>query len=83
MNISLTPKHEQFVAEKVQSGGYASADEVLREGLRLLEQEDERRRAITCLQKEIEKGFSGPFSPWTKKDGDHLRSLVAARKEPV
>jgi antitoxin ParD1/3/4 len=35
MNISLTPELERLVNEKVKSGRYASASEVIREGLRL------------------------------------------------
>lgn len=36
MNVSLTPELEQYVQEKVSSGLYYSASEVIREGLRLL-----------------------------------------------
>ena len=44
MNVSLTPELEKFVADKVTSGRYTSASEVVREALRLLE-EHERSRA--------------------------------------
>lgn len=44
MNVSLTPELEKFVADKVESGRYTSASEVVREALRLLE-EHERSRA--------------------------------------
>lgn len=44
MNISLTEELEQFVAEKVKSGSYSSATEVISEGLRLLRERDELRR---------------------------------------
>lgn len=37
MNVSLTPELEEFVNQKVQSGRYSTASEVIREGLRLLE----------------------------------------------
>jgi hypothetical protein len=37
MNVSLTPELEKLVTRKVQSGLYQSASEVVREGLRLLE----------------------------------------------
>ena len=36
MNVSLTPSLERFVREKVDSGLYNSASEVVREALRLL-----------------------------------------------
>jgi antitoxin ParD1/3/4 len=39
MNVSLGDKWEQFVEDKVKSGDYQTASEVLREGLRLLEKE--------------------------------------------
>jgi antitoxin ParD1/3/4 len=40
LNISLTPALGRFVEKRVASGGYTSASEVVREGLRLLEQRD-------------------------------------------
>jgi antitoxin ParD1/3/4 len=49
MNVSLTPELEAFVADKVQSGRYTSASEVVREALRLLE-EHERIRAAQLAE---------------------------------
>ncbi len=40
MNISLTPELEELVNEKVKSGQYQSASEVIGVGLRLLEERD-------------------------------------------
>ena len=40
MNVSLTPELENLVNEKVKSGLYNSASEVIREGLRLLQEQD-------------------------------------------
>ncbi len=46
MKISLSPDVEQLIAEGVKSGRYQSADEAVREGLKLLEEhEKETRRA--------------------------------------
>lgn len=42
MNVSLTPDLERFVREKVESGMYNSASEVVREALRLLVSRDRR-----------------------------------------
>ncbi len=39
MNVSLGQKWEHFVEDKVKSGDYQTASEVLRDGLRLLEKE--------------------------------------------
>ena len=41
MNVSLTSELEQYVREKVNSGMYYSASEVIREGLRLLKERDQ------------------------------------------
>lgn len=49
MNISLTPELDKFVADKVQSGRYTSASEVVREALRLLEEHDEARAAQLAI----------------------------------
>ena len=40
MNISLSPELERFVHRKVATGLYASASEVVREALRLLQERD-------------------------------------------
>jgi antitoxin ParD1/3/4 len=45
MNVSLTPELERFVSGKVESGRYNSASEVVREALRLLEENDSARAA--------------------------------------
>ena len=48
MNVSLTDELEALVNEKVESGRYRSASEVVREGLRLLEERDQ----LKALQQE-------------------------------
>ncbi|MFP4299351.1 MAG: type II toxin-antitoxin system ParD family antitoxin [Spirulinaceae cyanobacterium] len=40
MHVSLTPRLEEMVKEKVASGLYNNASEVIREALRLMEQQD-------------------------------------------
>lgn len=43
MNVSLTPELEKLIRNKVDTGLYHSASEVVREGLRLLEEHDRLR----------------------------------------
>lgn len=58
MNVSLTPELEKFVQEKVKSGRYLSASEVVREALRLLQEEDQiRELRLEKLRKEITIGI--------------------------
>jgi len=57
MNISLGSQWEKFIAVYVRSGRYLSASEVVREGLRLLqEREQVRQVSLEQLRKEIGKG---------------------------
>ena len=58
MNVSLTPKLEEFVSQKVASGMYASASEVIRDALRLLDDRDRlRQMRIEELRKELAIGI--------------------------
>lgn len=65
MNISLTPQLETLVKNKVDSGLYGSASEVMREALRLLEERDRiRSLRLEELKAEIKKGMdSGESTP--------------------
>ena len=59
MNISLTNELESFIQAKVQQGLYHSASEVVREGLRLLVEQDEiKKKRIEVLNLEIDKGLA-------------------------
>jgi len=42
LNVSLTPELERFITDRVASGRYQTASEVVRAGLRLLEQTELR-----------------------------------------
>ena len=58
MNISLTPELERLVDEKVKSGRYASASEVIREGLRLLEEREElKQHRLAEVRRKIDRGI--------------------------
>jgi antitoxin ParD1/3/4 len=58
MNVSLTPELEQFVQSWVASGRYQTASEVVREGLRLLEErEQSRETALGELRLKIRRAM--------------------------
>ena len=55
LNVSLTPELDRFVQGRVASGHYQTASEVIREGLRLLEQQErERDAAFQALKVKLE-----------------------------
>jgi antitoxin ParD1/3/4 len=54
MNVSLTPELERLVNEKVESGLYQTASEVVREALRLLKERDQAREQ---LRADVQAGF--------------------------
>lgn len=65
MNVSLTSELEKYVNEKVASGLYHSASEVIREGLRLLKDQDALREIrLNELRQQIQAGIdSGESQP--------------------
>jgi len=69
MNVNLTPQLEELVRSKVSSGLYTSASEVVREALRLMEEQDRLRQVkLEELRREVRKGLeSGPSQPWDAK----------------
>jgi antitoxin ParD1/3/4 len=54
MNVSLGEKWERFVTEQVEQGDYQSASEVIREGLRLLEEKSLLKRFSVSSLQELE-----------------------------
>lgn len=57
MNVSLSPELENLINEKVKSGDYNSASEVVREALRLLKEQDELKRIRREeVRREVMKG---------------------------
>jgi antitoxin ParD1/3/4 len=58
MDVTISGDAEQFVREEVASGRYASPQEVIREGLRLLHEREARDRQQGKLNEQIEEGLA-------------------------
>jgi len=71
MNVTLTPALAEFVRRKVESGDFRSPDEVVFEGLRLLQQQGEQWKAEARLK--IDEG-------WNQAKAGQLRSSEAVRE---
>jgi antitoxin ParD1/3/4 len=87
MNVSLTPELEKLVQDRVDSGRYTSASEVVREALRLMEKRDrrlvEREQALQAFQAELDRRIAeADAGGWI--DGEEafakLRAYTAARR---
>jgi antitoxin ParD1/3/4 len=70
MNIAIGKHWEDFVADLVACGRYASSDEVIREGLRLVE---EREAKLASLRETIEASLA--------RGGSHTDAEVGAAIE--
>lgn len=79
MNINLTPQLEEIVRQKVESGLYSSASEVVREALRLMEERDQFRAAkLSQLRQAIQDGLDS--GPAVELDGEDLKRAGRARR---
>jgi antitoxin ParD1/3/4 len=61
-SYSIGKHFEGLIESLIESGRYSTASEIMREGLRLIEEREDRRKAkLEALRAEIQKGFdSGP-----------------------
>ncbi|CDW96526.1 MULTISPECIES: type II toxin-antitoxin system ParD family antitoxin [unclassified Thiomonas] len=79
-SVALGTHFEEFVKVQVSSGRYNNVSEVVRDGLRLLQdQEDLRCAKLEWLRTELQKGLSsGPVTPLdmaeVRAEGQRLRA---------
>jgi antitoxin ParD1/3/4 len=83
MNISLTRELETIVHEKVKSGMYHSASEVIREALRLLQEKEQiRQLRVQELRKEIAVGVAqADRGDVTRLDAERLKTKARKRRK--
>lgn len=75
-SVSLGNYFEEFVDSKVAQGRYKNASEVIRAGLRLLEEEEHKVQILKdAILEGIESGIAKDFNPKT-----HLDSLKVKMK---
>ncbi|HVT87892.1 MAG TPA: type II toxin-antitoxin system ParD family antitoxin [Tepidisphaeraceae bacterium] len=79
INISLTPQLQQLMNEKLASGNYGSASELVRDGLRLIDQRD-RLLAIEEMRAKIDAGWK-QSEQGKGRDGERIFSQM--RKQLV
>ena len=75
-SISLGEYFDQFVQIQISTGRYKNVSEVIRAGLRLLENEENKVVALkNAIQEGIDSGIVHDFDPKT-----HLQEMKAKRK---
>ncbi|HRP89385.1 MAG TPA: type II toxin-antitoxin system ParD family antitoxin [Edaphocola sp.] len=75
-SISLGNYFDQFVNRQVMAGRYKNVSEVIRAGLRLLEDEESKVIALrNAIQKGIDSGIAHDFDP-----EKHLQELKAKKR---
>jgi antitoxin ParD1/3/4 len=81
-SVALGPHFETFVRDQVQSGRFNNASEVVRAGLRLLEDTENRKQLeLETLRAEIAAGrASGPAKP-AEEVFDRLETKYAAMRK--
>ena len=80
MNVSLTPELERLVNEKVESGLYQTASEVVREALRLLRERDQAREQLRAdVQAGLDQVARGQDQVYDKASGRQLAERIKSR----
>lgn len=75
-SISLGNYFDEFVSNQVAAGRYKNVSEVIRAGLRLLEDEESKTIALrAAIQKGIDSGIVHDFDPDT-----HLQNLKVRKR---
>ena len=77
MNIALPTPLKDFVLGKVESEGYSSASEYIRELIR----SDQKKRAKELLEQEVLRGAASPVREMTRQDWAALRDRLK-KKSP-
>ena len=74
-SISLGNYFDQFIQSRIREGRFKNVSEVIRAGLRLLEEEESKTAALkSAIQEGIDSGIAHDFNP-----KEHLKSLKAKK----
>jgi toxin ParE1/3/4 len=84
MNVVLPQELEHAVKEKIASGRYHSAEELVTEAVsRLIEEQDTAPRDLSWLEKELQAGLDSPAREMTEADWEQLRQRITPGERVV
>jgi antitoxin ParD1/3/4 len=79
MNVTLKPPLEDFVRQKVESGDFNSADEVVSEGLRLLQQQE--AQWVSEARSKIDEGWAQAKSGQSRSAEEVQQNLTRRKAD--
>lgn len=75
-SVALGPYFENYIKAQIMQGRYNNASEVIRAGLRMLEDNDARIAALkSAIEDGLNSGEAADFDP-----AAHLKSLKASKR---
>ena len=78
-SVALGPHFEDFIQASIMSGRYNNASEVVRSGLRLLEDQEQRMAALrSAIEEGMNSGIVEDFDPQ-----EHLKQMKARKHGKV
>jgi len=79
MNVAIPERLERAVKQKVASGKYRSAEELVTEAVSRLIEQDDALRDVSWLEKELQAGIDSPAREMTETDWEQLRQRIEHR----
>lgn len=87
MNINFANQDESFIKSKVTQGYYSNATELVRDAVRKMREEEERRArflaAVKIGEEQLKKGKTIPFSDELMDEIEKTAVDNAAQRRPI
>jgi antitoxin ParD1/3/4 len=80
-NVSLTPEQQRYIDERVASGRFSSASEVMRHALRLMQEAEERRERLVTMLCDVSARADRDGTLSADEVDAELKAVIAAAKK--
>lgn len=82
-NVSLTLEQQRFIDSHVSSGRFASASEVMRHALRLMQDAEDRRERFVSMLCDVSERADRAGTLSADEVDSALRAVIAAARPPA